>query len=146
MHRLIARLAPIILFAGITWAQTDLATIRGVVTDQSGAAVPTAKLTLANTGTNISRESESSENGDFEIPYLVQGTYTLTVTAQGFKNFIARDLLIRGREMRRVDVKLELGAVGSEITVSGGAAIIATEGSQVASGFSREAFVNSPLS
>jgi hypothetical protein len=146
MFSLALRLAISLLISGIAFAQTDLATLRGIVTDQSGAAVPNAKLTLLNTGTNIPRESLSNENGDFEIPYVVQGTYTLTVSSQGFKNFIANDLLIRAREMRRLDVKLELGAVGTEVTVSGGAAIIATEGSQIASGFSREAFVNSPLS
>jgi hypothetical protein len=132
--------------ANLGFAQTDLATLRGVVTDQTGAAVPKAKLTLVNLGTNISRESESSENGDYEIPYVVQGTYKLSVTLQGFKNFVANDVLIRAREMRRIDVKLELGAVGSEVTVTGGGAVIATEGSQIASGFDREAFVNSPLS
>ena len=146
MHRLIAQVGIAAFLGGICAAQTDLATLRGLVTDQSGAAVPNAKLTLLNTGTNIPRESASNENGDFEIPYVVQGTYTLTVSVQGFKNFITSDLLIRARETRRLDVKLELGAVGAEVTVSGGQAVIATEGSQVASGFSREAFVNSPLS
>ncbi|HUQ90746.1 MAG TPA: TonB-dependent receptor [Bryobacteraceae bacterium] len=146
MYRLIARFTLAVLLAGLGFAQTDLATLRGLVTDQTGASVPNAKLSLLNVGTNTSRESVSNENGDFEIPYVVQGTYTLTVMAQGFKNFVASDLLIRAREMRRVDVKLELGAVGSEVTVTGGAAVIATEGAQISSGFSREAFVNSPLS
>lgn len=139
-------IAALLFLSSVAFAQTDLATLRGLVTDQTGAAVPNAKLVLLNSGTNIPRESVSNENGDFEIPYVVQGTYVLTVSAQGFKNFVANDLLIRAREMRRIDVKLELGAVGAEVTVSGGAAVIATEGSQVSSGFSREAFVNSPLS
>ena len=135
-----------LLFAGIAFAQTDLATLRGIVTDQTGAAVPNAKLILLNSGTNIPRESLANDNGDFEIPYVVQGTYTLTVSSAGFKSFIVSELLIRAREMRRLDVKLELGGVGTEVTVTGGTAVIATEGSQIASGFSREAFVNSPLS
>jgi hypothetical protein len=131
---------------GLAVAQTDLATVRGNVSDQSGAVVPKVKIVLTNQGTNISREAESTANGDFEIPYVVQGTYKLTATAQGFKNFIANDLLIRAREMRRVDVKLEIGSVGTEVTVSAGAAVIATEGAQIAGGFDREAFVDSPLS
>ena len=148
MLQTIKRLAAIILVAGTAaLAQTDLATLRGVVTDQSDASIPKTKLVLTNINTNVARDAESNENGDFEIPYVVPGYYRLTATAQGFKNFTATDILVRAREMRRVDVKLELGAVGSEVTVTGGgAAVIATEGSQISSGFSREAFVNSPLS
>lgn len=132
---------------GMAVAQTDLATVRGSVTDQTGAVVPKVKLVLTNVGTNTSREAESNEAGDFEIPYVVQGSYKLAATATGFKNYIANDLLIRAREMRRIDVKLEVGAVGTEVTVSaGGAAVIATEGAQIAGGFDREAFVDSPLS
>ena len=136
-----------VFLAGLALAQTDLATVRGLVSDQSGAVVPKVRITLTNTGTNTSREAESNDNGDFEIPYVVQGTYKLTAVAQGFKNFNQSDILIRAREMRRVDIKLELGAVGTEVTVTGtGAALISTEGSQIQGGFDREAFVNSPLS
>lgn len=134
------------LFTALALAQTDLATVRGVVTDQTGAVVPNVKVTLTHTGTNSSREVESNENGDFEIPYITQGTYRLTAAASGFKNYIANDILIRAREMRRIDVKLEIGSVGTEVTVTGGAAVIATEGSQISGGFDREAFVDSPLS
>ena len=91
MLSLALRSAVAIMIAGMAFAQTDLATLRGNITDQSGAAVPNAKLTLLNTGTNIPRESVSNENGDFEIPYVVQGSYTLTVSSQGFKVFIAND-------------------------------------------------------
>ncbi len=146
MHSLAGRLAAVGLLSVLAFAQTDLATVRGVVTDQSGAVIPKVKITITNTGTNISRDAETGENGDFEIPYITQGTYKLTAGAQGFKNYIANDVLIRAREMRRIDVKLELGSVGTEVTVTEGIAAISTEGSQIASGFDREAFVDSPLS
>lgn len=137
----------LLLSAATAFAQTDLATVRGSVSDQTGAVVAKAKVLLTNTATNTSREAETNENGDFEIPYVVQGPYKLTVTAAGFKNFIASDILLRARESRRLDAKLEIGAVGTEITVeAGGAAVIATEGAQIAGGFDREAFVDSPLS
>jgi hypothetical protein len=138
--------ASVLLSSLLCLAQTDLATVRGVVTDQTGAVVPKVKVTLTNVGTNTSREAESGDSGDFEIPYVTQGTYKLTAVAQGFKNYVASDVLVRAREMRRIDVKLEVGSVGTEVTVTGGAAVIATEGSQIAGGFDREAFVDSPLS
>ncbi len=127
-------------------AQNDLATIRGVVTDQSGAVVPKAQVTLVNVSTNASRGANANEQGEFEFPFIVQGDYRLKVTSQGFKSFVAENIAIRAREERRVDAKLELGAVGSEVSVTAGTAVIATEGSQIADGFTNREFVNSPLS
>ncbi len=135
-----------LLVAGTAAGQTDLGTIRGVATDESGAVVPKVRIVLTNVATNISREVETTEQGDFEIPFVVQGTYRLTASATGFKNFVANDIVVRAREVRRVDARLELGAVGTQITVSEGIAVIATEGSQIAGGFDREEFVDSPLS
>lgn len=127
--------------------QTDLGTIRGVATDQSGAVIPNVKIVLTNIGTGISREVVTGSQGDFEIPFINQGTYSLTATAPGFKSFTANDILMRARELRRIDPKLEVGTVGTEVTVTAeGAAVIATEGSQIAGGFDREEFVDSPLS
>lgn len=135
-----------ILSAAAAYSQSDLATIRGSVTDQSGAVVPNAKIVLTNKQTNISREVQTSDAGDFEVPFVNQGTYRLTATAGGFKTFVADDILVRAREVRRIDPKLELGAVATEVVVTEGVAVIATEGSQIAGGFDREQFVDSPLS
>jgi hypothetical protein len=133
-------------FAGLLHAQADLATVRGTVTDPARSVVPNVAVQLINEGTNATRTANTNQSGDFEFPYVVQGTYRLTAAAPGFKNYTASEILIRARETRRVDVALELGTVGTEVTVSAGAAAIATEGSQIAGGFDREAFVDSPLS
>ena len=134
------------LFASLLPAQVDLATLRGAATDASGAVVPNVKIVVSDIASNRTREATSTGNGDYEIPYLALGTYRLTATAQGFKTFVVSDILMRARELRRIDIALELGAVGSEVTVNGGAATIATEGSQITGGVGREAWVDSPLS
>ncbi|MCC6390795.1 MAG: carboxypeptidase regulatory-like domain-containing protein [Bryobacterales bacterium] len=127
--------------------QGDLSTVRGTITDPSGAVIPHVTLELINVSTNVGRKATSGDSGDFEIPYVPLGTYKLTATSAGFKNFVAEDIVIRARELRRIDIVLELGAVGTQVTVSEkGAQLIATEGSQVASGFSTSAYVDSPLS
>jgi hypothetical protein len=144
--RILAAAALALLACAAVYAQNDLATIRGVVTDQSGAVIQKAHVTLLNISTNATREADGNEAGEFEFPFVVQGNYRLTVTAGGFKSFIADHIEIRARELRRVDAKLEVGAVGSEVTVSAGAAVIATESSQISDGFTGRQFVNSPLS
>lgn len=131
---------------GGVYAQTDLSTIRGVATDPGGSVVPKAGITLTNLETALTRESSTNESGEFEIPYLTPGTYRLSATAPGFKGFVADRIVITSRETRRIDIAFEIGAVGTEITVTGGAAVIATEGAQIADGFNKEAFVDSPLS
>ncbi|HWQ54828.1 MAG TPA: TonB-dependent receptor [Bryobacteraceae bacterium] len=144
----ILRLIPIVLvFCATLLAQGDLSTVRGTIADPTGALVPNVSVELINVETNVSRKATTSESGDFEIPYVPLGTYKLTATASGFKNAVADNIILRARETRRIDVVLELGSVGTEVTVAGGGAqLIATEGSQVANGFSTSAYVDSPLS
>ncbi len=127
------------------FAQTDLSTIRGTASDQSGAAVPSAKIVVTDVATNISRETVTTSDGVYEIPYLTPGTYRLTATGSGFKTFVAENLRLTSRETRRIDVVFELGAVTSEVTVSANAAVINTEGSQISSGFTRTSFQDSPM-
>ncbi len=134
------------LAATLMFAQNDLATLRGVITDQSGATVAGALVNATNTATAAAREVTSNEQGEYEIPYLVQGTYRLTVTAGGFQTFVAQDVLIRARELRRLDAQLAIGSASSKVDVSVGAAVISTEGSQVSAGFNNTQFVNSALS
>ena len=136
----------LLLAATLIFAQNDLATMRGVVTDQSGATVAGALVNATNTATAAAREVTSNDQGEFEIPYLVQGTYRLTITAGGFQTFVAQDVLIRARELRRLDAQLTIGSASSKVDVSVGAAVISTEGSQVSAGFNNTQFVNSALS
>ena len=138
-----------LLFLAVTAAmlgQSDLGTIRGTAIDPSGAVAPQVRIQVTHVETNTTREGLTSAEGDFEVPYLSPGTYRLTATAPGFKNFVATDIVLRARETRRIDVSLEVGSVGSEVNVVAGAATIATEGSQIAGGFTGETWVDSPLS
>src|SRR5690348_14976318 len=82
-----------LLSAMVALAQNDLATIRGVVTDQSGAVIPKAQVTLGNLSTNASRGAVVNEQGEFEFPFVTQGDYRLTVTAPGFKSFVADNIV-----------------------------------------------------
>src|SRR5438874_8513176 len=92
------------MLAGGAFAQTDLSTIRGTVSDPSGSAVPAAAITLTNIETNIALEAVTTSDGDYEIPYLTPGKYRLTATGSGFKTFVADNILITSRQTRRIDV------------------------------------------
>ncbi|HET8547545.1 MAG TPA: carboxypeptidase-like regulatory domain-containing protein [Bryobacteraceae bacterium] len=134
------------VLAGALFAQSDLATVRGTAVDQSGAVVPKVRIELTNVDTNTTREMFTNAEGDYEIPYVSPGTYRITASATGFRNSVVNDIVLRARETRRVDVTLNVGTVGTEVNVVASAATIATEGSQIAGGFNRETWVDSPLS
>jgi hypothetical protein len=132
--------------AGLALAQTDLSTIRGTATDPSGAVVPNVQITLTDIDRNTSRTATTGQDGNYEIPFLVPGLYKLTAAGSGFKEFVADQIRITSREIRRIDVSLEVGALGTQVSVTANAAVISTEGSQVAGGFNNTSFVDSPLS
>jgi hypothetical protein len=108
-------------------AQLALSTIRGTVTDPTGAVVSSAEITVVNVETNFRRATTTNENGDFEVPDLQRGTYRLTATASGFKTFVAENIILEGNQTRRINAALELGAVGAEVTVRADAALIQTD-------------------
>jgi Carboxypeptidase regulatory-like domain/TonB dependent receptor len=113
------------------WAQLTLSTIRGAITDPTGATINAAQVALVSLDTNARWSVTSNQNGDFEIPDLQPGRYKLTVTAPGFKNYIADEIVLESNQIRRIDPALELGAVGSEISVIAGAAVISTDSAKI---------------
>src|SRR5689334_25042983 len=70
-----------------TWAQTGTTSIRGTVTDKSGAAVSGAKLSLVNVDQGLHREASTNASGEYEFAVLPPGTYVLTVQMTGFRTF-----------------------------------------------------------
>ena len=77
--------AVLALVAGVLSAQEYRATLLGTVVDPSGAAVPLAKVTAINTETGVSSATQSGADGDYVIPFLVPGHYSLRVEKPGFK-------------------------------------------------------------
>src|SRR5215471_16208412 len=69
------------------WSQTATGTIIGTVTDNSGAAVASAKVTVVNTGTSAKVKTSTNAEGDYTAPLLPPGSYSIAVTAPGFKAF-----------------------------------------------------------
>jgi len=112
-------------------AQLTLSTIRGTAADPTGAVVAGAEITVTNIGTNEKRTVKTLDSGDFEIPDLVRGNYRLSATQTGFKTFVADGIFLEGQQVRRINVTFELGSVGTEVTVTAGAAVIQTDTSKL---------------
>lgn len=102
-------------------AQTVGASLRGAVTDSTGASLPGATVTIVNIGTGASRDLQTDAEGRYTAPLLPPGDYEVHVTLTGFQPFARRGLRLAVGQDAVIDMKLELGTVAEEITVTGSA-------------------------
>jgi hypothetical protein len=103
------------------------ATLLGTVTDSSGAAVASVKVTITETRTGITRSSQTNDSGNYVFPDLPPGTYTVTAEQSGFKRASRAgvDLIVNSSE--RVDLTLQPGDISQTVTVEEEIPILQTE-------------------
>lgn len=105
----------------------------GTVRDKSGAAIPQATVDVRNASRGIARNLTTNSDGEYLAAALPAGSYTLVVSAKGFKRFEARDVVLRVAQKSRVDVDLDVGDTTTEITVQGtGLTNVETQSSDLA--------------
>lgn len=134
--------AGILLLPAILVAQTYYGIIRGTVMDASGAVSPGVEVTVTNLDTNISQKVVSNEVGNYVTPNLIPGKYRVSAEKAGFKKSVTEDIELAATADRRVDIRLEVGAVAESVTVEGGAQLIETERSTVSDVKSNYVFTN----
>src|SRR5215510_4302462 len=107
MKKSVFPLAVCLLGCAVTaWSQTATGTIIGTVTDNSGAAVASAKVTVVNLGTSAKIETTTNAEGGYAAPLLPPGSYSVGVTAPGFKAFDQTGIRLQVQQQARVDVIL----------------------------------------
>src|SRR5437660_8189274 len=90
-------------------AQEARGTILGRVTDRTGAVIGAAKVDAVNTDTGVRYSSTSNSSGDYIIPYLNPGPYTITVEQPGFKTYTRTGIVVRESDRLTADVRMEVG-------------------------------------
>jgi Carboxypeptidase regulatory-like domain/TonB dependent receptor len=125
MSLVVSRIVWVLVFAVMiggsglsSYAQGPTATILGRVSDPTGAAVAGASVFVENTGTGLRRLASTTAEGDYLVPSLPVGTYTLNITAQGFKAFSDSGIRVEVGQSARVDAHLQIGATNETIQVS----------------------------
>jgi hypothetical protein len=98
--------------------------IRGRVTDPSGAPVTGATVVVENVATNFSRDVASSEDGYFVIPNLPIGSYTVTIKKEGFEQQRRPGVVLDAGTEAVINAPLVVGAVSTTVEVTGGAPVI----------------------
>lgn len=135
-----------LLLMGPVWAQTaSTGALTGIVTDNAGAVVPAAKITLTNERTGETRTVTSQTNGNYTLPLLLPGSYRVEFSASGFKQAVKVGLTINVTETSRLDVQLEVGGVQEQVTITSEAALLQTESSTLGRVTDRQLVSNLPL-
>ncbi|HEV2961577.1 MAG TPA: carboxypeptidase regulatory-like domain-containing protein, partial [Candidatus Angelobacter sp.] len=121
----------LVVFSSLVYAQ-DTASLAGTVRDKSGAIVPNASVVVSNPATSSSRAVTSNGDGEYLAAALPAGAYNVVVTAQGFRKFEAKGVVLRVAQKSRIDVTLEVGTVSTEVVVQGeGLTNVETESSEM---------------
>ena len=138
-------LAILLLFTSAALAQLTTADILGTVTDQTGASVPNAKVTLTNLGTNDQRTVQSNGSGDYTFTLLPVGRYSISVKAGGFQESITKDLAVEAGDRARADVHLQVGSASAVVEVTANTPLLQADSATVSSTVTAKAVQDLPL-
>jgi len=126
-------------------AQSTTATLSGTVTDERGAVVPGADVTVSNATIGLQRQVTTGSDGHFTIPLLPASTYTVSVERQGFAPAEIKDVALNANLERSLRIELKVGQIsGERVTVNLDTSAI-KENSAVSTTVDREFVSNLPL-
>ena len=121
------------LVSGTAFAQGGAtSSITGVVVDPDGGVIPGATISVKNDTNGATYAAVSGSDGGFVVPALPPGTYTVTVTLQGFKSAVLKGVVVTTAGPANVRARLEIGGLAETVTVEGAATMIQTQTSQAA--------------
>lgn len=127
------------------WAQLDQGTITGVVQDNSGAIIPSAKVTLTNTDTGLVLESTADGSGVFSFSPIKIGNYRVSATAPGFETTSQENVHLDVQQRLNVALVLKPGAVTQTVTVTTAPPLLQTQSGSVGQVMSTRTINDTPL-
>lgn len=144
MKRLPFLMALLFVFAFTIVAQTT-GTLNGTISDQGGALVPGATVTLTNTATGASRSTTTNSSGFFSFDALQPGDYTIAVEASGFKKSVAQSVKVEVANIAQVALTLEVGLPSETVTVTGVQEVVNTSSPSLTNTINTRQVVDLPL-
>lgn len=130
LSRLTVSVLFLFAFAAISVGQTNKASISGTVTDEQGAVVAEADVTVTNTATGAKRQTKTNNQGFYEVPLLDVGVYSVSASRTGFQTVKRENLTLQTASETRADIQLPVGEVSNEVTITAEAPLVQTETSE----------------
>jgi hypothetical protein len=131
--------------AGALHAQSVTGTLLGTVADSAGAVVPNAKITATQTDTGIIRETISNESGNYTMPDITPGTYSVTAVSTGFKKETRENIQVLTNSTERVDLRLSLGSITESVVVTTAPAMLQTDRADISTKIVAREIADLPL-
>src|SRR5712692_704540 len=119
-------IALLLLSIATAYAQTQTATVHGVITDASGAVVPNAPVALTNVDQNRSWRASTNSEGEYLFVQIPPGNYALAVEAKGFKKYQRTGLTLQVAQVAALDVSLQVGSVTEVVEVTAEVSLLET--------------------
>src|SRR5436305_6480626 len=116
--------------AGASYGQTSRGTLTGIVSDNSGAVITKATVTIKQEATNLKRQTTTNEAGVYRFDAVDLGTYSVTVQAPGFRTSDTMGVAIQAAHTTNIDVRLEVGETTQTVTVEASAFEVALQTSE----------------
>jgi hypothetical protein len=126
-------------------AQFDTGTIRGTVTDSSGAAIPNAKVTATNVGTGIDKSTATDSNGSYTISAVPYGNYVVKANSTGFAEAKTAELVLSVGAIVRANLSLAVAGTEQKVDVTGTATSVDTESTQTGTTLNSHQIANLPV-
>jgi hypothetical protein len=142
---LIFTIATILIVSSTALGQTATGILQGRVADDSGAAVPDAKVTIENERTAVRQVTTSNSLGNFLQPYLQPSTYKVTVEKVGFQKYSTSGITVEVQKSAELDVILKIGELSTTVEVSASASQLATTTSTVSTTVDNKKVLDLPL-
>jgi hypothetical protein len=133
------------VFASAAFAQRDLSTLAGTITDSSGGVVANAKVTITEVDTGESYATTTNSVGEFVRPALKAATYTVSVTAPGFKTSEQKNVVLSPGERTGITMTLSIGDISQTVEVAASAPALQTESTQVGAALNSTMVSDVPL-
>ena len=127
------------------YAQAVYGSILGTATDQQGAAVANAKVTVVNQNKGTTDTATTNESGNYSVTHLVPDTYIVRIEAQGFKSSEQKGVVVSADNGTRLDLQLQVGGASETVEVTSEAPQLKTDRADVAIDFSAKQVTELPI-
>ncbi len=126
-------------------AQMTTSTLTGTVADPSGAAIPGARISVQNLGTNNVRTVEANSSGAYTAGDLLPGTYAVTAEKSGFRKSIQTGIVLTVGQVATLSISLQLGDVKESVTIIANAELINTTTAEISQVINQDSIADLPL-
>jgi hypothetical protein len=125
--------------------QVNTSAISGLITDESGSIVPQVTITVTEEGTGSARTVKNAGNGEYSVPQLSPGRYTVRAEASGFRTAVASGVNLDIAQRTRIDFTMRVGEVKQEVEVTARAQIMDVDTASLGQTVERRTVQDLPL-